>query len=87
MVIILQSQPRQAVGGAYIAVHLRRGDHLHVRGRELPSIKEAAKHVKKLLKKLALDKVFVATDGTEKGMKDRKSEPYLQLHRAKIYNA
>nr|XP_011415600.2 GDP-fucose protein O-fucosyltransferase 2 [Crassostrea gigas] len=74
----VKSQPRQAVGGAYIAVHLRRGDHLHVRGRELPSIKEAAKHVKKLLKKLALDKVFVATDGTEEEYQEFRN--YLKKH-------
>lgn len=31
-------------------------------------MKEAAKYVKKLLQKLALEKVFVATDGTKKGI-------------------
>ena len=63
----IQTQPRNAKGGPYIAVHLRRRDHLHVRGRELPSIGEAAKHVRKLLKKMSLDTVFVATDGTKQG--------------------
>ncbi|XP_055997368.1 GDP-fucose protein O-fucosyltransferase 2-like isoform X2 [Ostrea edulis] len=64
----VKKESRKAIGGPYIAVHLRRGDHLHVRGGELPSMKEAAKYVKKLLQKLALEKVFVATDGTKKGI-------------------
>ena len=62
-----QTQPRNDIGGPYIAVHLRRGDHLHVRGRELPSIGEAAKHVRELLQKMFLDTVFVATNGTKQG--------------------
>ncbi|XP_061169362.1 GDP-fucose protein O-fucosyltransferase 2-like [Saccostrea echinata] len=64
---------RKATGGPFIAVHLRRGDHLHVRGRELPSMKQAAKHVKKLLKKMTLKKVFVATDGTNTEYEEFKS--------------
>ncbi|XP_022313246.2 GDP-fucose protein O-fucosyltransferase 2-like [Crassostrea virginica] len=51
-----------AVGGPYVGVHLRRMDYLYAREGQLPSLKGAAKQVKKILKKYDLKKVFVATD-------------------------
>ncbi|XP_022333268.2 GDP-fucose protein O-fucosyltransferase 2-like [Crassostrea virginica] len=68
----IKARPNNAKGGPYISVHLRRGDHLHVRGRELPSIGEAAKHVRELLQKMSLDTVFVATDGTKQEYEEFK---------------
>jgi peptide-O-fucosyltransferase len=72
-----KKQSRKAKGGPYLAVHLRRYDHLQVRGRELPSMTEAARHVRILLKKLMLDTVFVATDGTKKGMNTCRAVLFL----------
>ena len=57
-----------AQGGDYLSVHMRRGDFV-ASGREgVPSIKTVGKQIKKLLKKLKLERVFLATDGTNEGM-------------------
>ncbi|RZF37542.1 hypothetical protein LSTR_LSTR008580 [Laodelphax striatellus] len=54
--------PRKAIGGPYLAVHLRRKDFLVGRRDKVPTIEEAAKQIKKLLEKHTLSTVFVATD-------------------------
>ena len=54
-------------GGAYLAVHLRRGDYLYARKEDIPSINGAANQINKLLKHLKLNHVFVATDAGEEG--------------------
>lgn len=51
-----------AVGGPYIAVHLRRKDFVRARGDEVPSLKKAAQQIKKLLQNENLTSVFIATD-------------------------
>ncbi|KAH9498427.1 GDP-fucose protein O-fucosyltransferase 2 [Bulinus truncatus] len=53
-----------AVGGPYLAVHLRRADFAKVREKDVPSIKHAAKQLNNLCKKLNLKKIFIATDAT-----------------------
>ena len=55
-------------GGAYMAVHMRRADYTYVRSNDVPSIKGAAKQIKILLKRLKMDKVFVATDASHEGV-------------------
>lgn len=42
-------------------------DYLYAREGNLPSLKGAAKQVKKILQKYALEKVFVATDAPSEG--------------------
>ena len=64
---------KTALGGPYIAAHVRRSDFLHVRGDVVPSFETLAKSLKKLLKKHNLDKVFIASDGTKEEMKKLKS--------------
>ena len=54
-----------ALGGPYVAVHLRRKDYLYGHKKEVAGIKYAAKQVKKYLKKYNVMKVFVATDAPE----------------------
>lgn len=54
-----------ALGGPYLAVHLRRKDYLYGHKKEVPGIKYAAKQVKKYLKKYKVMKIFVATDAPE----------------------
>lgn len=56
-----------AKGGEYLAVHMRRGDFVFSGREGVPSIKAVRKQIKKLLKKLHLRKVFLATDGNDKG--------------------
>ncbi|GFN98351.1 GDP-fucose protein o-fucosyltransferase 2 [Plakobranchus ocellatus] len=51
-----------ALGGPYLAVHLRRADFVRVREKDVPSIKHAAKQLKELARKHNLKKIFVATD-------------------------
>ena len=62
-----QRKHGDAVGGPYVGVHLRRMDYLYAREGQLPSLKGAAKQVKKILKKYDLKKVFVATDAPAEG--------------------
>lgn len=54
-----------ALGGPYIAVHLRRKDFLYARKAELPSLKGAANEIKKRMKEFDVTKVFIATDGVQ----------------------
>ena len=56
-----------AVGGDYLAVHLRRGDFLFSGRKGVPTITAVRKQISKLLKKLKLKEVFLATDGSDKG--------------------
>nr|XP_045622997.1 GDP-fucose protein O-fucosyltransferase 2-like [Procambarus clarkii]XP_045622998.1 GDP-fucose protein O-fucosyltransferase 2-like [Procambarus clarkii]XP_045622999.1 GDP-fucose protein O-fucosyltransferase 2-like [Procambarus clarkii]XP_045623000.1 GDP-fucose protein O-fucosyltransferase 2-like [Procambarus clarkii]XP_045623001.1 GDP-fucose protein O-fucosyltransferase 2-like [Procambarus clarkii] len=60
------TQPKRgvAVGGPYIAAHLRRRDFVHARHDEVPSLKKAAQQIKELLKKENLTTVFIATDAS-----------------------
>jgi len=48
-------------------VHLRRKDFVIGRAKDVPSINGAAEQIKQLAFKHGLNKIFVATDGTEKG--------------------
>ena len=54
-----------AVGGPYLAVHLRRKDYLYGHNKEVPSLEYAAKQVKKYLKQYKVTKLYVATDAPE----------------------
>lgn len=58
---------RNAKGGPYLAVHLRRRDFVWSRRKEVPSLEGAAKQIKILLDKFELKTVFIATDAPEKG--------------------
>lgn len=61
------------LGGPYIAAHLRRKDFLFARKEAVPSIPTIAKELKKLMKQHEVNKVFIASDGTEEEMKQLKS--------------
>ncbi|XP_076339573.1 O-fucosyltransferase 2 isoform X2 [Tachypleus tridentatus] len=63
---MMKTKPGQAVGGPYVAVHLRRKDFLRGRPKEVPSLKHAAEQVQKILHKLKLNTTFVATDAPQK---------------------
>ncbi|CAL1548035.1 unnamed protein product [Lymnaea stagnalis] len=72
-----------ARGGAYLAVHLRRADFAKVREKDVPSLKYAAKQIKKLSKQQELKHIFVATDAPleeynelKKYLKDYKVHRY-----------
>lgn len=59
-----EKRRRNAVGGAYVSVHLRRRDFLVGRSSTVPTIKSAASQIKDTLDQLKLNTVFVATDAT-----------------------
>lgn len=59
-----------ALGGPYLAIHLRRADFLYARKEHVPSLDGAIQQVKTILKKENLDKVFLATDALESGTYD-----------------
>lgn len=56
-----------AKGGPYLAVHMRRQDYLTSRPKDVPDLEWAAVQIRNLLQKFKLDKVFIASDGTERG--------------------
>ena len=60
-------QEGSALGGPYIAVHMRRGDFAYSRKDTIPAIEQYAKNAENMLKKYKLKKIYLATDGTEEG--------------------
>ncbi|XP_076647609.1 O-fucosyltransferase 2 [Halictus rubicundus] len=56
---------RNAIGGPYLATHLRRGDFVVGRSSTVPTIKSAASQLRKKLDTLGLKVLFVATDATK----------------------
>lgn len=53
---------RKALGGPYLAVHLRRKDFVRARPTEVPNLQDAAEQIMIELEKLQLSTVFLATD-------------------------
>ena len=58
---------RNAVGGPFIGVHLRRQDFAVSRSKDVPSIRYAAEQVLNKMTQFELQRVFVATDAPESG--------------------
>jgi peptide-O-fucosyltransferase len=56
-----------AVGGPYLAVHLRRADFLYARKNFVPTLDGTVKQIKTIMEKQKLDTVFLATDAPESG--------------------
>lgn len=65
----MKRQHGDALGGPYLAVHLRRADFVRVREKDVPSLKYAAKQLKELARKHDLKKIFVATDAPKEEYK------------------
>ncbi|XP_029043432.2 GDP-fucose protein O-fucosyltransferase 2 [Osmia bicornis bicornis] len=61
---------RNAIGGPYLSVHLRRRDFLVGRSSTVPTIKSAAMQLKTKINKLGLNHLFVATDATQQEFKE-----------------
>ncbi|KAG8197124.1 hypothetical protein JTE90_011287 [Oedothorax gibbosus] len=62
---LTSSIERKAVGGPYVAVHLRRRDFVQARPKDVPSIEFAAQQILKHMKRLNLETLFVATDALQ----------------------
>lgn len=56
-----------AIGGPYVAVHLRRRDFLYSHKEEVPSLKGAALQIERALLQHNLTRAFVATDAPDEG--------------------
>ncbi|XP_076751412.1 PUB and ZnF_RBZ domain-containing protein tamozhennic isoform X4 [Xylocopa sonorina] len=67
-----EKNKRNAVGGPYLSLHLRRRDFLVGRSPRVPSIKSAASQLKNKLEEFRLKFIFVATDATEKEFNELK---------------
>ncbi|XP_072375969.1 GDP-fucose protein O-fucosyltransferase 2-like, partial [Diabrotica undecimpunctata] len=76
---------RNAIGGPYVGIHLRRRDFVRSRPTEAPSLEKAADQIKKVLNNLDLKTVFVATDGTQEEFNDLAS--FLQGYNVVKYRA
>lgn len=71
-----------AKGGNYLAVHMRRGDFLFSGRKGVPSIKAVRMQIVTLLKKLNLNKVFLATDAEDKGKRIPRTTPLFVYFQA-----
>ncbi|XP_053328250.1 GDP-fucose protein O-fucosyltransferase 2 isoform X2 [Spea bombifrons] len=60
----VKAKPR-ALGGPYLGVHLRRKDFIWGHRGDIPSLQRTAEEIHRLLKKLKLKQVFVATDADQ----------------------
>lgn len=58
---------RNAKGGPYLAVHIRRKDFLYGHKNSVPTLDGAAMQIDRACERLGLETVFVATDAPEKG--------------------
>ncbi|XP_061089395.1 GDP-fucose protein O-fucosyltransferase 2 isoform X2 [Conger conger] len=61
-----------AKGGPYLGVHLRRKDFIWGHREDVPSLKGAVKKIRSLMKKLKLERVFIATDAVEEELEELK---------------
>lgn len=68
MIILYFQAHRNAKGGPYVAIHVRRKDFIRSRPNEASSIADIAQQTEKILKKLKLKNVFLATDGLPEGI-------------------
>ncbi|XP_020601526.1 GDP-fucose protein O-fucosyltransferase 2-like isoform X2 [Orbicella faveolata] len=62
-----QKKEGTAKGGPYLAVHMRRADFLYAHPDGVPSLDNAVKQIKEILKKEKLKMVFLATDADKEG--------------------
>ncbi|GAB6023106.1 GDP-fucose protein O-fucosyltransferase 2 [Chamberlinius hualienensis] len=69
----VKKSKNNVIGGPYIAVHLRRGDFLHGRNRTVPNLKNAATQIKKKMKQLKLNLVFISTDALKSEFQELKN--------------
>lgn len=58
---------REAIGGPYVAVHLRRRDFIQARPKDVPSVAFAAQQILKHMKRLNIATLYVATDALQQG--------------------
>ncbi|KRZ41270.1 GDP-fucose protein O-fucosyltransferase 2 [Trichinella pseudospiralis] len=70
---LMKVKPGQAIGGPYLAVHLRRRDFVTSRSKQIPTVKGAAEQISKLLKTLKLEIVYLSTDAPETEVDELKS--------------
>ncbi|CAD5120595.1 DgyrCDS9157 [Dimorphilus gyrociliatus] len=75
-------KPGEAIGGPYVAVHLRRRDFLYGHKDDVPSIQWAAHQLRKILVDKDLMKLFVATDAPDNEYRELvESLPDFEVYR------
>lgn len=74
---------RNALGGPYLSIHLRRRDFLRGRADEVPDLNSVAEQISDKLGELQLQKVFIATDTSQKEYDELKSKliPKYEVYR------
>lgn len=65
---------RNAVGGNYLSVHLRRQDFEISRNDEIPNVEEASWQISRKLEELKLTQVFISTDGSVNFIKELQNK-------------
>ncbi|XP_012533688.3 GDP-fucose protein O-fucosyltransferase 2 [Monomorium pharaonis] len=78
-----EKKRRNARGGPYIAVHLRRRDFIRAHKTSVPTIKDTALQLQKRMDKLGLTLLFVATDAEQYEFEELKS--YLPQYKVLKY--
>ncbi|XP_020709832.2 GDP-fucose protein O-fucosyltransferase 2 isoform X2 [Athalia rosae] len=79
-----KERERQALGGPYLCVHLRRRDFVTARRNTVPTIKGAASQLNEKMKALNLSVIFVATDAEDYEYNELKS--YLDKYTVLKYS-
>lgn len=67
-----ERQDNSAVGGPYIAAHVRRKDFMRAREGHIATLKKVAQDLIKISKEYDTKTIFIASDGTENEMKELK---------------
>ncbi|XP_002160070.1 GDP-fucose protein O-fucosyltransferase 2 isoform X1 [Hydra vulgaris] len=69
-------QEGSALGGPYIAVHMRRGDFSYARKETVPTIEQYAQNAENMLKKYKLKNIYLSTDATDEEIEEFKSNVF-----------
>jgi len=75
----------EARGGDYVCGHLRRQDFLIGRSHEVPSLKAAAQRLVQVAELVAVDTVFIASDGTDQEMEELRGHLKGEGRRLVLY--
>ena len=67
VVLFLQRNLGDAIGGPYLAAHIRRQDFARAHSADVPSLKNTALQLAKRLSALNLQTVYIATDAPMEG--------------------
>jgi peptide-O-fucosyltransferase len=79
----------QALGGPYLAIHLRRRDYVTARAAHVPSLEHAARQACRFLDRLNLSRLFIASDADDNELEQFRQHTHsicrVSLHDIHVY--